>query len=56
MQREDRISEHTIIRSKAHVLGPSVSVSQIPKDDEAAKEGNTNEDIEQYTLAPEDTT
>ena len=37
MQREDPISEQTIIQSKAHIPGPSVGVSQIPRDEEATE-------------------
>ena len=55
MQREDSISEQTIIQSKAHILSPSVGVSQIPRDEELEEEGNTNEDIDQYTSASKDT-
>ena len=45
MQRENPISERTIFQSKAHIPGPSLGVSQILRD-EAAKEGNTNEEID----------
>ena len=56
MQREDPISKQTIIWSKAHILGPSLDVSQIPRDEEAAEEGNTDKDIDWYTSVSEDTT
>ena len=56
MQREDPISEQTIIWSKAHILGSSLSVSQILRDEEAVEEGNTNKDIDWYTSVSEDTT
>ena len=46
MQREDPISEQTIIWSKAHIPGPSLSVSQILRDEEAVEEVNTNKDID----------
>ena len=55
MQREDPISEQTIIRSKAHILGPSIGVSQIPRDDAAEEGGNTDKEIEHFTSIPEDT-
>ena len=35
MQRKDPISAQTIIRSKVHILGSSIGVSQIPRDDVA---------------------
>ena len=45
MQREEPISEQTIIQSKAHIPDPSTSTSQIPRD-EVAKEGcNFDEEI-----------
>ena len=45
MQREEPISEQTIIQSKAHIPDPSTSTSQIPRD-EVAKEGcNIDEEI-----------
>ena len=54
MQREDPISAQTMIRSKTHILGPTIDVSQISKDD-AAEEGDTKEEIEHFTSVPEDT-
>ena len=54
MQRENPISERTIFQSKAHIPGPSLGVSQILRD-EAAKEGNTNEEIDWFTSVPKDT-
>ena len=50
IQREDPINEQTIIRIKAHIPGPRIGVSQIPRDEEATEGGNTDEDIDQYTL------
>ena len=55
MQREDPISEQTIIRSKDHILGPSIGVSQIPRDDAAEEGGNIDKEIEHFTSIPEDT-
>ena len=54
MQREDPISEQTIIRSKAHIHGPSIGVSQIPRDEDAEEWGNTDEEIDRFTSVPED--
>ena len=56
MQREDSISEQTMIRSKAHISGPSVGVSQIPWDDATEEGGDTEEEIKHFTLVTEDTT
>ena len=55
IQREDPISEQTIIQSKAHIPGPTVSVSQIPRDDAAEEGGDTKEEIEHFTSVSEDT-
>ena len=55
IQRKDHISEQTIIRSKAHIPGPIVSVSQIPIDDVVEEGGDTKEEIEHFTSVPEDT-
>ena len=49
IQREDPISEQTIIQSKAHIPGPTISVSQIPRDDAAEEGGDTKEEIEHFT-------
>ena len=54
MQREDPISEQTIIQSKAHIPGPSTSVSQIPRDEDAEEWGNTSEEIDGFTSVLED--
>ncbi|KAK9986784.1 hypothetical protein SO802_031735 [Lithocarpus litseifolius] len=53
MQKEDPISEQTFIRSKAHIPGPTVGVSQIPRDD-ANEGGDTKEEIKHFTSVPED--
>ena len=42
MQREEPISEYTIIWSKAHIPGLETGASQIPRDD--AKEGGNTEE------------
>jgi len=55
MQREDPISEQTMIRSKANIPRPSVGVSQIPRDDAAKEGGDTKKEIEHFILVPEDT-
>ena len=55
MQREEPISEQTIIRSKDHILEPSTGVSQIPRDEATKEGGNTNEEIDRFTSIPEDT-
>ena len=55
MQREDPISEQTIIRSKAHIPGPFDGVSQIPRDDAAKEGGDTEKEIVHFTSVLEGT-
>ena len=55
MQREEPISEKSIIRSKAHIPRPSTGVSQIPRDEAAEEGGNIDEEIDRFTSVPEDT-
>ena len=55
MQREDPISAQTMTRNKAHIPEPSVSVSQIPRDNVAEEGGDIEEEIENFTSIPEDT-
>ena len=43
-------------QSKAHIPGPFVGVSQIPRDNVAEEGGDTEEEIEHFTLVLEDTT
>ena len=56
MQRDYPISAQTMTQSKAHIPGPSVGVSQIPRDNVAEEGGDTEEEIEHFTLVLEDTT
>ena len=55
MQREDPISEQTIIWSKAHIPELTVGVSQIPRDDADEERGDTEEEIKHFTSVPKDT-
>ncbi|KAL0014736.1 hypothetical protein SO802_001805 [Lithocarpus litseifolius] len=55
MQREEPISEHTIIRSKAHIPDLETDASQIPRDETADEGGNTKDEIDQFTHVSEDT-
>ena len=55
MQREEPISEHTIIQSKAHIPGLETGASQIPRDEATEEGGNTEEEIDRFTSIPEDT-
>ena len=55
MQREEPISEQTIIRSKAHIPSPGTDTSQIPRDEAAEEGGNTDEKIKRFTSILKDT-
>ena len=55
MQKEELISEPTIIQSKAHIPGLETGASQIPRDEAADEGGNTEDEIDQFTHVPEDT-
>ena len=55
MQREEPISEQTIIRSKAYIPNLGTSTSQILRDEVVEEGGNTIEEIEQFTSVPKDT-
>ena len=56
MPRDYPISAQTIIRSKAHITGPSVGISQILRDDVEEEGGDTEEEIDRFTSAPEGST
>ena len=56
MQRDYPISAQTMTRSKAHITKPSVGISQIPRDDMDEEGGDTKEEIDRFTSAPEDIT
>ena len=56
MQRDYPINAQTMTRSKAHITGPSVGISQIPRDDVEEEGGNMEEEIDRFILAPEGST
>ena len=56
MPRDYPISAQTMTQSKAYIPGPSVGVSQIPRDNVDEEEGGeTEEEIDHFTSIPEDT-
>ena len=55
MERDYPIGARTMTRSKAHIPGPSVGVSQIPRENVAEEGGDTEEEIEHFTSALKDT-
>ena len=47
------IGANTVIESKAHITGPKTGISQIPRDNVEEEGGDTEEEIDRFTLAPE---
>ena len=47
------IGANTVTRSKAHITGSRTGVSQIPRDNVEEEGGDTEEEINRFTLAPE---
>ena len=52
-QRDYPISAHTVTHSTAHIKGSKTSVSQILRDHVEEEGGDTKEEIERFTSAPE---
>ena len=53
MQKDYPIGAYTVTRSKAHITRSRTGISQIPKDDIKEEGGNTEEEIDRFTLALE---
>ena len=51
--RDYPIGANTVTRSRAHITGPKTSVSQIPRDNVEEEGGDTEEEIDRFTSAPE---
>ena len=49
MQRDYPIGAQMMTQSKAHITGPKISISQIPKDNVKEEGGDTEEEIDRYT-------
>ena len=45
------VSAQIVTRRKAHITGPKISISQIPRDDIKEEGGDTEEEIDRYTSA-----
>lgn len=54
MKREDQISAQTMTRIKAHLHGRGEKEESVEGEDTAHKGGNIDEDIDNFTLDPED--
>ena len=53
VQRDYPIGVNTATRSKAHITGSKTSISQIPRDHVEEEGGDTEEEIDRFTSAPE---
>ncbi|KAL0010962.1 hypothetical protein SO802_006070 [Lithocarpus litseifolius] len=53
VQRDYPIGAHTMSRSLAHIRGSKTGVSQIPRDRVEEEGGDTEEEIDRFTSAPE---
>ena len=53
VQRDYPIGAHTVNRSTAHIKGSKTSVHTIPQDRVADVGGDTEEEIDRFTFAPE---
>ena len=51
--RDYPISVQTMTRSKTHITGPTIGISQIPREDVEEEGGDTKEEIERFTSTPE---
>ena len=51
--RDYPIGANTVTWSKAHITGSRTGVSQIPRDNVEEEGGNTEEEIDRFTSAPE---
>ena len=53
MQKDYPIGAQTVTRSKAHITGPKIGISQIPRDNIEEEVRDTKEEIDRYTSASE---
>ena len=53
VQRDYPIGAYIVTRSTAHIKGSSTGVSSIPRDLVEEEGGNTEEEIDRFTSAPE---
>ena len=53
VQRDYPIGAHTVTRSTAHIKGSKTSVHTIPQDRVEDEGGDTDEEIDRFTSAPE---
>ena len=53
VQRDYSIGAHTLTRSTAHIKGSKTGVHTIPQDHVEDEGGDTEEEIDRFTSAPE---
>ena len=53
VQKDYPIGAHTVTQSTAHIKGSKTGVSQIPRDHVEEERGDTEEEIERFTFAPD---
>ena len=53
VQRDYPIGAQMMTRSKVHIIGSKTGISQILKDDVVQEGGDTEEEIDKFTSAPE---
>ena len=53
VQREYPIGAHTVTRSTAYIKGSRTGVTSIPRDRVEEEGGDTEEEIDRFTIAPE---
>ena len=51
MQKDYLIGAQTVTRSKAHITGLKIEISQIPRDNVKEEGGDMEEEIDKFTLA-----
>ena len=55
-QRDYPIGDHTVNRSITYIKGSKIGVHTIPRDRVEDEEGDTEEEIDRFTFAPESST
>ena len=53
VQRDYPIGDHTVNKSTTHIKGSKIGVHTIPRDRVEDEEGDTEEEIDRFTSAPE---
>ena len=51
--RDYPIGANTVTKSRTHITEPKIGISQIPRDNVEEEGGDTEEEIDKFTSAPE---